>query len=90
MDFIIELILELLIEGTFEASQSKSIPKGIRYPLIVLIALIFVAVIGLVVFFGVIILDEMLFGGIFFIGIGVFMAIMAVIKFRKLYLEKKK
>ena len=46
MKFIIELILDLLLEGSIEASKSEKVPKPIRYILIVLISLFFLAVIG--------------------------------------------
>ncbi len=41
MDFIIELFLELILEGSLEISKNKKIPKIIRYPLIFLIVLFF-------------------------------------------------
>ena len=36
MDFIIELVLELLFDGMMEASKSNKVPKFIRYPLIII------------------------------------------------------
>ena len=41
MDYIIEFLLELVFEGTFEISKSEKVPKYIRYPLIVLVLLFF-------------------------------------------------
>ena len=45
MEFIFEFILELLLESSIEASKSSKIPKFVRYILIVIIALFFIAVI---------------------------------------------
>lgn len=90
MELIFEFILELILDGSIEVSKSKKIPKYIRYPLIVLISLFFIAIIGLVIFTGILILKESLIGGIFFILIGIFMFIMSIIKFRKTYLNKQK
>lgn len=88
MEFIFEFILELVLEGSIEASKSSKIPKYIRYPLIVIISLFFVAIIGLVIFAGILSLKENILLGILFILIGLFMLIMSVIKFRKTYLIK--
>lgn len=87
MEFIFEFILELVLEGSIEASKSSKIPKYIRYPLIVIISLFFVAIIGLVIFAGILSLKENILLGILFILIGLFMLIMSVIKFRKTYLN---
>lgn len=89
MECIFEFILELVLEGGIEVSKSKSVPKFIRYPLIVIITLFFIAVIGLIFFAGILSLKENILVGIIFILIGVFMLIMSVIKFRKIYLVKK-
>ena len=32
MDFIIELVMELLLEGSIEISSNKKVSKWIRYP----------------------------------------------------------
>lgn len=88
MEYIFEFILEFVLEGSIEASKSNKIPKYIRYPLIAVISLFFVAVIGLVFLAGILSLKENIPLGIFFILIGLFMFIMCVIKFRKTYLKK--
>lgn len=88
MEFIFEFIFELVLEGSIEASKSSKIPKYIRYPLIVIISLFFIAIIGLVIFAGILSLKENILLGILFILIGLFMLIMSVIKFRKTYLIK--
>ncbi len=90
MEFIFEFLLELIFEGTLEASKNKKIPKYIRYPLIGIIILFFLAVIGLIFFVGIMFFKESVIGGIFFIAIGVFMLIMSIIKFRETYLLKKR
>lgn len=88
MEYIIEFILELVLEGSIEASRSNKVPKYIRYPLIFLISLFFIAVIGLIVFTGVIVFKDNALLGSLFILIGVLMFVMCVIKFRKAYLIK--
>lgn len=88
MEFIFEFLLELVLEGSIEISKSSKIPKYIRYPLIVIISLFFIAVIGLIFFAGILSLKENLSLGIFFILIGLLVLIMSIIEFRKTYLIK--
>ncbi len=87
-EFIVELAVELVFEGSFEASKSSRIPKYIRYPLIGIICLFFIAVVGLVFFFGILTLKENIFAGIVLILIGLLLLIMSAVKFRKTYLIK--
>ena len=37
MEFLFEILLELILEGTMTASQNKKVPKAVRVFLIVLI-----------------------------------------------------
>ena len=90
MEFIIELILELLLEGGIEVSSNKKVSKWIRYPLIIFIVTIFLVVIFLILYLGLSLLNNWLLAGIFFLIIGIVMLISAIIKFKKLYIEKKK
>ena len=86
MEYIFEFILELVLEGSIEVSKSDKIPKYIRYPLIVIIALFFIAVIGLIFLAGILSLKDNVILGIFFIFISLFMFVMSIVKFRKTYL----
>ncbi|MCI9001088.1 MAG: hypothetical protein HFJ26_09535 [Clostridia bacterium] len=88
MEYVFEFILELVFEGGIEVSKNNNIPKYIRYPLIIIISLFFIAVIGLIFFVGILSLKENMLLGICFILIGLFMLIMSVIKFRKTYFSK--
>ncbi len=90
MDVLFEVILELVLEGSIEAIKSRKIPNYIRYPLIIMISLFFIAVIALLFFAGALALKESIPAGILLISIGVFFLVMSVIKFRKTYLSKTK
>ena len=87
MEYIFEFILELILEGGIEMSKSSKIPKYIRYPLTVIIALFFIAVIGIIFLTGVLALKENLILGLLLILIGLFMLVMSTVKFRKTYLN---
>lgn len=88
MEFICEFIFEILFESSIEVSKSKKVSKYIRYPLIAIISLFFIAVIGLIFFVGIIVLKESVIAGIFFILIGLYMIVASIIKFKKVYLSK--
>ncbi len=88
MEYIFEFIMELVLEGGIEVSKSSKIPKYIRYPLIGILSLFFIAVIGLVFFTGILSLKENIPSGVFLILVGLFLLIMSVTRFRKAYLTK--
>lgn len=90
MEFIIELILELLLEGSMEISSNKKLSKWIRYPLIIFITTIFLSVILLILYLGLSLLNYWFLVGMIFLVIGIIMFISVIIKFKKLYIEKKK
>ncbi len=87
-EFILELVLELVFEGSIEVSKSNKIPKYVRYPLIVIISLLFIAVIGLIFIAGILSIKENIFVGIILILLGLALIIASAIKFRKIYLTK--
>lgn len=89
MDELIEFILELLLEGTIELSSSRKVPKYIRYPLIFLITLFFLAVIIGIFVIGVLLIDESILAGLLFIILSIIFGIGSIIKFKNLYLQKK-
>jgi len=90
MEFIFEFILELVFQGGTEVSKSNKIPKYIRYPLIGIISLFYIAVIGFLIFAGIISFNNNIVLGIFLIVIGVLFLIISAIEFRKTYKIKSK
>jgi hypothetical protein len=89
VDFVIELVLDLLWEGTVALSQSKTIPAWLRYILIGLIALFCTAVFAVIFLVGLLLLQKTILGGLALVGVGIVMAAMGIHKFRKLYLKRK-
>lgn len=89
MEFIFELILELALEGSIEASKNTKLPKPIRYFFICLIVLFFTAVIGIVFLTGILIFKDNLVAGLVIMAIGIFLLAASVMKFKKVYLKKK-
>ncbi|MBP3919992.1 MAG: hypothetical protein J6D28_00335 [Bacilli bacterium] len=88
MGKIFELIIELVLNGCFKVSKNKKIPKYIRYPLIAIISLFFIAIIELIFIVGALSLKENMLLGIFLIFAGLFLLKMSIISFKKIYLTK--
>ncbi|MDY5987358.1 MAG: hypothetical protein SPJ81_10545 [Lachnoclostridium sp.] len=90
MEFLFEILFELILEGGVAASQSKKVPKAVRGFLIVLISALFLSVIGLILFIGVTCWITNKIAGSFIITIGLVLFFMAAVKFSKIYLGKTK
>ena len=88
MEFLFEILLELILEGTMTASQNKKVHKAVRVFLIVLNSALYLSVIGLILFIGVSCWKTNKIGGLIIITIGSVIFIMAAVKFRKMYLDK--
>lgn len=90
MDFLIELLFDLGIEGCIEASNSKKVPKPIRILLGSFVILFYLIVIGLIILLGVDCIHKNLLGGIIVISVGVLILILSIRKFYLTYKEKRK
>ncbi|MBP3461879.1 MAG: hypothetical protein J6K21_05705 [Bacilli bacterium] len=89
MEFLIELVIDLVLEGSLEVSKNKKISKFIRYPLIAIIILFFAIVIFGLMFIGIICLKNSIVGGLIILLFSILLLIMAILKFKKIYLEKR-
>lgn len=88
MDFIIEILIELIMEGTFELSQTKKTPNWLRYPLIAIIAIIFIGVISIIFITAYLSINEYPAIAISLFVLGLVFAISAVYKFKSLYFKR--
>jgi len=89
MKFLIELLVELLIEGSIEISQDKRVTKFIRYPIIIFIVVFFLLIILGLIIIGIYILKDNIYIGLFFIVIGLILLFASVKKFTKKYIQRK-
>ena len=89
MEFIFELIADLLLEGSMEIESNKKINKFIRYPILAIIILFFLVVIFGLMYLGIISLSSSLVGGLFIIIISLVLLIACIHKFREVYLKEK-
>lgn len=90
MDFIIELVIELLLEGSIEISSNKKVSRWIRYPLILFIVTLFAGIILLMLYLSFSLLNKNALAAFLILIISLFLLISAIIKFKKIYVEKKK
>lgn len=89
MDFIFEVIIEIILEGGLEISSNKKVSKFIRYPIIFILGLFFILVIGGLFYLGIVIFKKNIFGGIFIIAVSLILLWGCILKFKKIYLRKK-
>ncbi len=89
MEYIFEFILEFVLEGSVEVIKSSKVPNYIRYPLIGIVSLCYIAVIGLIFFAGTKLLKEKILLGVLLILSGSLLLILSIIWFRKTYFNKK-
>lgn len=88
MDIIFEILLELILDGSIEASKNKKMPKIIRY-FFIMVILIFLAIVDIgIIILGIILLKNNIIISIGIIIYGVILSILSIRKFRKLYLRK--
>lgn len=90
MDWLFDIILDLIIDGSFFASESIKVPKFIRYILTILISLFFILVTGVIIWIGFDILKNNVLVGIAFILLGLIFFVLCIKKFIKVYMNKKK
>ena len=90
MDFIIELIFEILFDGLLEISKSNRVPKFIRYPLIIIILLFFILVIGFIFIASILAFKENKLAVLLLIIIDLFLIIGTISKLKKEYFAKNK
>lgn len=89
MEYIIELLLELVLEGMMEASKRDRLPQGLRYLLITLLSLFFVGIIGILFFIGRITIQDNIIVGLFFLLLGLSFLIASILKFKNVYFRKE-
>ena len=88
MEYLIEFILELVIEGGLEATKSNNVPNAVKYIILGIISLLFIAIIGIIYLTAFLILKLSIIGFILFFLLATFMLISAIIKLKKEYLKR--
>ena len=88
MEILIEFLVDLILSGSIELSKSNKLPKKLRILLIILISLFFISMIGLIILTGILIIKNNIYAGLILITIGLFLLILSIIKFIRIYIRK--
>ena len=89
MEFLIEFLVELILEGSMEISEDEKMPKLLRNMCFIILTLVFgVVTIGLFIL-GIYIGKENIYAGIFCIIIAFTLLISGIIKFENKYILRK-
>lgn len=88
MEFIIELVLELLFDGMMETSKNNKVSKLIRYPLVIIVVVFFILVIGFMFIASILAFKENIIAGLLLSMITLFLLVGSISKFKKEYLIK--
>lgn len=83
MDFLIELIGEIFIEGLFELATNKKVPKLIRYPLLTLFILLYLALVGLLILLGIRLYFDNKLASFILLGLAIGLLIITIVSIRK-------
>ena len=80
---LIELIGEIFIEGLFELATNKKVPKLIRYPLLTLFILLYLALVGLLILLGIRIYFDNKLASFVLFGLAIGLLIITIVSIRK-------
>lgn len=84
LDMLIEILLEIIIEGSLEAAESKKVPMPVRILLAAGVVLIFGAVVGMLIWNGVIRKSLLLIiCGVLFLALVILLAANKITRFQK-------
>lgn len=89
MEDLIEFLIELVFEAGVEASENKKVPKALRVLLAIIIILVYLLANGLILFVGILMLEETILGGIVMLALGVVILIALFVKMYKKYVIMK-
>lgn len=88
MEYILEFIVELIVDGSFYLSKDKRVPKYLRYLLIAFMIILISSIIFGIIILGFILLSKSIIIGIIFMILGLLLGIGSIIKFKQIYLDK--
>ena len=89
LEFIIELVIELIVDGGIELTKSKKVSKWIRYPIVAIAGIVTIGIFGFMFLVGYGLLEETVFGGLIILGFTILLLILTIHKLIKVYKEAK-
>lgn len=89
MDFLIEFIGEIVLEGLIEIGSSSKVPKWIRFLVLSVVVLFYVLLIGGLLFAGIKVISKDLISGLIILLIDLFLLVISIFAFKKKVSEIK-
>ncbi len=78
MEFLMELVIDLLLDGSVEVAKSRKISKWIRYPVIAMLAILYVVTVAVIALVAWIVLKN---GSTFWLGVGLLVLDLAFVMY---------
>lgn len=88
MDYLIEILIELILEGSFELSKTKKTPNWLRYPLIIIVMLIFIGTSAILLITGYLGLKDVPILGVLILILAITFIIVCIKKFKHIYIKR--
>lgn len=88
LDFLFELVFEIIFEGSIEIGKNRKISKWIRYPLIILVTSFILGIILLLLYLGIKSLSDNIFVGLFLISFSFIFLYFGYKKYKEYYLSR--
>jgi len=88
MEFLLELLVDLIVDGSISLNKNKKVPSFIKYFLIGFVGLLYLSVIIILFVLGMIIGKENIAVGLILIILSLVFLIFSVLEFRKKYVVK--
>lgn len=85
MEFLLEILFEVIFEGIVELGTNRKVPSWIRYPCLLSVITFLVVVIGGLFFVGILAFQENIFWGLFIEIIAIIMFVAMIRKNKKFY-----
>ena len=90
MDYLLYFIVDLLLDEGVEATNSKKLPKGLRYFLFTLILVLYFGIIGVFTVIGISLLKNNTVEGILTLVFALCVLIVGILRFKAVYTKKTK
>lgn len=88
MDFIIEIICEILFSIITSTIEDRKVSKWIRYSLICIIAVLYTFIIGILIWAGIIGLQNDIIKPVVFFGLSAILLLSGIMSIKRIYKNK--
>lgn len=90
LEFIVDVFCEIFLDIGIDGATDSRYPKPLRYILTAIIALLFIAVIGVIFFAGVLVMEKTVIGGVALCLLAAVVLVLAFVKIRTMIRKLKR